>query len=235
MSPAVERRVLDEVARGGATFRQVVLTRNRKVMVSVGGRGRVLRLHEAFQDAPAEVLQAIGTLMARSRGRRGTVARRTIGEFISGMAPSRPPAGRRRRVPASDRPQLERLQEEFDRVNAEHFGGELPKVPLYLSGRMRRRNGHFCADPLEIVISRGLCEHAEDGEAAATLRHEMIHLWQHQQGERPGHGADFRRWARRLGVHPRAVREVRQRISSSSTSKTSVAFGGMTPPAPSSP
>ena len=107
-----------------------------------------------------------------------------------------------------DRPHLERLQEEFDRVNAAFFAGALPRVPLYLSGRMRRRNGHFTADPLEIVISRRLCHHAEDGEAASTLRHEMIHLWQHEQGHKPGHGRDFRRWAEKLGVHPRATRDV---------------------------
>ena len=93
-------------------------------------------------------------------------------------------------------------------MNEEHFDGALPRVPIYLSGRMRRRNGHFCADPLEIVIARRLCEHAEDGEAEATLRHEMIHLWQHVTGVRPGHGLDFRRWARRLAVHPRAIRQV---------------------------
>ena len=211
MTPAIERRVLAEVARGGATFRGVVLTRNRRVMVSVGERGRVLRLHEAFRDAPAEVLRAVGSLMTRPRGRGAAAARRTIGEFVTRITPAQAPQRRRRRIPPSDRPHVERLEAEFDRVNAEHFGGELPRVPLFLSGRMRSRNGHFCADPLEIVISRRLCEHAAEREDEATLRHEMIHLWQHQQGHRPDHGADFRRWARRLGVHPRAVRVVRQK------------------------
>ena len=73
---------------------------------------------------------------------------------------------------------------------------------------MRRRNGHFCTHPLEIVISRRLCRKAEAGEAEKTLRHEMIHLWQHEQGHKPGHGRDFRRWAEKLGVHPRATRDV---------------------------
>lgn len=207
-----ERKLLEEVAKGGAVFDEVVLTRNRRVMVSVGESGRVLRLHEAFLSAPAEVLRAVGTVLAPGRrGRAG--ARRTLSAYIAGL-PATPPVRRRRRIPAADRPHLALLQAEFDRVNAEHFGGELPRVPLYLSGRMRRRNGHFCAHPSEIVISRRLCEHAEDGEAASTLRHEMIHLWQSHQGVRPGHGSDFREWARRLGVHPRATREVGWRTKS---------------------
>lgn len=183
------------------------MTRNRRVMVSVGSGGRVLRLHEAFVEAPPEVLRAVGGLLSPIGSRRRAVARRVIKEFIASVVSA--PAGRRaRRVRSTDQPHLLRLQQEFDRVNHEHFGGALPRVPIFLSGRMRRRNGHFCLDPLEIVISRRLCEQADEGEAAATLRHEMIHLWQHMQGLRPGHGADFRRWAARLGVHPRAVREV---------------------------
>ena len=85
---------------------------------------------------------------------------------------------------------------------------ELPEVPLFLSGAMRRRNGHFCSHPLEIVISRTLCTHAHPGEAEHTLRHEMIHLWQHASGKKPDHGEEFRAWARRLDVHPRATRRV---------------------------
>jgi hypothetical protein len=203
-------RLLQEVARGGVRFERLVLTRNRRVMVSVGERGRVLRLHEAFAEAPTEVLRAVGGLLGpRRRGR--TAARRVITEFIRTI-PATAPARRRRRVPLGDRPHLDRLQQEFDRVNAEFFRGGLPRVPIYLSGRMRRRNGHFAANPLEIVISRRLCEHAEDGEAASTLRHEMIHLWQHHNGRRPDHGGEFRQWARRLDVHPRATREVGWRV-----------------------
>lgn len=206
---AVSRRVLAEVARGGVQFEGLKWTRNRRVMVSVGDRGRVLRLHEGFRDAPESVLRAVGALLAPARRGR-TAARRLLSEYIRALPPAPAAAAppRRRRIPPADRPHLERLQAEFDRVNAAAFRGGLPRVPLYLSGRMRRRNGHFSAEPLEIVISRRLCEDALDGEAASTLRHEMIHLWQHVQGVRPGHGADFRQWARRLDVHPRAVREV---------------------------
>lgn len=202
-------RILNEVGRGGARLSGLVLTRNRRVLVSVGGRGTTLRLHRIFVGAPAEVLRAIGQLIAGPpRGR--PAARALVQDYVA----QRPTGDtvRRRRVPrrhrSSDRPHLERLQQEFDRVNAEYFGGGLPAVPLYLSRRMSRRNGHFSRDPVEIVISHRLCVDAAPGEAEMTLRHEMIHLWQHVEGMKPGHGADFRRWARRLDVHPRATRPV---------------------------
>src|SRR5690606_2390887 len=94
------------------------------------------------------------------------------------------------------------------RINAAHFDSALPEVPIRLSGRMRRRNGHFSVSPLEIAISRSLFTHAAEGEAFHTLRHEMIHLWQWWSGSSLGHGPDFRRLARELDVHPRATRSV---------------------------
>lgn len=97
---------------------------------------------------------------------------------------------------------------EFARVNRDFFADALPAVPLFLSGRMRRRNGHFVVDPPQIVIAGRLCTHALPGEAERTLRHEMIHLWQHASGQRVGHGRDFRVWAVRLEIVPRATREV---------------------------
>jgi predicted SprT family Zn-dependent metalloprotease len=130
--------------------------------------------------------------------------------FVRGIAvPDAAPRPRRRTHHPADAPHVARLQVEFDRVNAAHFDGVLPTVPIYLSGRMRRRNGHFAAHPPEIVISRHLCTHGEHGEAEETMRHEMIHLWQHASGARPDHGKAFRAWARRLDVHPRATRPVR--------------------------
>ena len=200
------RRILAEVARGGAELPHLVFTQNRRVMISVGGRGRVLRLHASFRDAPVEVLRAIGVLLA-GPARARSAARELLAAFIRGVS-AEPARRRARRIAPGDASHLRRLLVEFDRVNEEHFEGALPSVPIYLSGRMQRRNGHFCVDPLEIVVSRRLCEQAEDGEAEATLRHEMIHLWQHVTGAKPGHGLDFRRWARRLSVHPRALRQV---------------------------
>lgn len=204
--------LLERINETGARFERLVFTENRRVLVSLGERGRALRLHSAFREAPPEVVSALGRMYGRP-GRAGlTEARAVIRDFIhsSGTFPApRAVAPRRRRGAPGDPAHLERLAAEFDRVNGEHFGGALPSVPIFISGRMRRRNGHFSPEPVEIVISRRLCTNAAPGEAEHTLRHEMIHLWQHLNGGRVGHGSDFRRWAVRLSVHPRARRAVR--------------------------
>ncbi|MEW5930638.1 MAG: SprT-like domain-containing protein [Gemmatimonadota bacterium] len=203
-----EAAVLLVVRKAGGGFRRVVFTRNRRVMASVAEGGAALRLNVAFASAPEAVLAAVAVLFSARERRRRAAARETVRRFIREMPAGPAPARKARRVPAADRPHLERLRAEFERVNREHFGGELPAVPLFLSGRMRSRNGHFSSHPLEIVVSRRLCTHAEPGEAERTLRHEMIHLWQHAAGKKPDHGREFRAWARRLGVHPRATRPV---------------------------
>jgi len=201
--------VLTAVNRAGGRFRSVVVTTNRRVMLSVGDGGKTLRIHRRFLDAPGPVLTAVGRYFSARRGAERNAARTTIREFVAAERPSPATRRRRRRRYPADAPILERLQSEFDRVNVESFGGELPTVPIFLSRLMRRRNGHFGLHPPEIVISYRLCVAAEPGEAERTLRHEMIHLWQHHTGGVLGHGRDFREMARRLHVHPRATRPVR--------------------------
>jgi predicted SprT family Zn-dependent metalloprotease len=211
---AEEDPLLREVRSGGRRFDRVVFTRNARVMVSVGGNGRTLRLHERFRTAPAEVLRAIGAMYASGRRSDRGASRSVVREYLQVCAEAMhadampPPRRRSRRAAPGDDAHIERLRREFDDVNLAHFGGNLPAVPISLSGRMKRRNGHFSPIPLEIVISRRLCEKAAPGESEMTLRHEMIHLWQHVDGRRPGHGRDFREVAARIGVHPRATRGV---------------------------
>lgn len=203
--------ILEIVTPIAPHFRQVVFTRNRRIMASVGDRGRELRLNEAFATAPPQVLAAVGRLFSARDSRTRSRAKAAVREYIATIPLENAAVRRRpriRQVLPGDEPYLERLRDEFRRINASHFGGGLPEVPLYLSGKMRRRNGHFCSHPLEIVISRTLCTHAHHGEAEHTLRHEMIHLWQHVEGNKPDHGPEFRAWARRLDVHPRATRRV---------------------------
>ncbi|HEX2094098.1 MAG TPA: SprT-like domain-containing protein, partial [Longimicrobiaceae bacterium] len=203
-----EREVLGVVRAAGSEVREVVLTRNRRIMASLVGGGSTLRLHHSFASAPDAVLHAVARLFAARSTRERTAARRVVRGFLAALPRKAPAAPRKRRIPRADREHLERLRAEFERTNREHFGGTLPEVPIFLSGRMRSRNGHFSSHPLEIVISRKLCRDAHPGEAEHTLRHEMIHLWQHAVGKKPDHGAEFRAWARRLGVHPRAMRTV---------------------------
>lgn len=189
------------------------MTRNRRVMASLADKGRTLRLHEAFNAAPPGVLAAVASLFSARSASVRALAKNEVRTFLQTAAPppsSLPPAARRRptRVHPGDRTHVERLRVEFALVNEAFFGGRLPEIPLRISGRMSRRNGHFTSDPLEIAVSRTLCVRAEQGEAERTLRHEMIHLWQWIEGRKPGHGRDFRRWATRLGIHPRATRTV---------------------------
>ena len=205
--------MLDHVRRSGGRIERIVLTRNRRVMASLAEEGRTLRVHEVFQSAPPDVLEALADLFTSRSASVRTGAKGRVRAFLQGALP--PPAPRttpvRRRaadVQPGDSARLDRLRGEFARVNHAYFGGRLPEVPLRLSSRMSRRNGHFMSDPLEIAISRTLCDHAAEGEAERTLRHEMIHLWQWAEGRKPGHGRDFRRWAERLGIHPRATRTV---------------------------
>ncbi|MDB4948218.1 MAG: hypothetical protein JWM27_867 [Gemmatimonadetes bacterium] len=207
-----DAQVLAVMRAAGGGFRRVLFTRNRRVMASLADGGATLRLNGAFATAPDAVLFAVAALFSTRDGRKRNAARDAVRRFIEKIPASpEPPRPQTRRVPSHDRPHVERMRAEFDRVNALHFGGELPVAPFYLSGRMRRRNGHFSARPLEIVISRHLCTHGEAGEAEATVRHEMIHLWQHATGRPVDHGLDFRRMARKLDVHPRATRPVKWR------------------------
>jgi hypothetical protein len=191
----------------GGAYERVVLTRNRRVVAAVADRGATLRMHRALAEAPREVLRALVAALRPDEPAPRSAARRVVRGFLASLPPE--PVLRRARRPApGDAPHLQRLRAEYARVNAAHFGGTLPEVPLHLSGRMRRRNGHFSVDPLEIVLARRLCLEGGPGEAERTLRHEMIHLWQHLSGRRPGHRADFRDWALRLGISPRATRDV---------------------------
>jgi hypothetical protein len=201
--------VLAVARRSGGVWERVVFTTNRRIMASVANGGRDLRLNEAFAAAPDAVLVAVGELFAARNARRRNAARETVRRFIAQIpASATAPRPRLRRATAADRAQIARMQAEFDRVNAESFGGSLPRVAIHLSGRMKRRNGHFSSSPLEIVMSRRLCLHGAPGEAEHTMRHEMIHLWQFAEGLPVDHGPAFRKMARRLDVHPRATRPV---------------------------
>jgi SprT-like family len=124
-----------------------------------------------------------------------------------------------------DRPQpgdlllLHRMGQLHQRLNQEHFEGELGSLPLRISGRMRRRLGQLSVDlrtrrPIEIAISRHhLLRHAW-AEVEHTMLHEMVHQWQAESGLRVDHGPMFRAKAMVVGVLPRAQRGVGRRMGS---------------------
>jgi cyclic dehypoxanthinyl futalosine synthase len=148
--------ILSQVSAGGARFERVVLTRNRRIMASVTDGGRTLRLHESFREAPLEVLKAVGQLFSSRRSATRSAARAAIRSYLATVSPTggERAAQRPSRPRASDRPHVDALLAEFREVNETFFSSSLPEVPIRISGRMSRRNGHFSSDPLEIAISR---------------------------------------------------------------------------------
>jgi hypothetical protein len=206
-----EAGVLAVLRRHGAPHQRVAFTHNRRTMISVGRDRSLIRMHLSFAGADEAVLAAVAVLYTPGAPpRKRNAAKQAVRAFINAIPLDRTVARPLRRRPhPRDRVHLERMQAVFDEVNRASFSGKLPRVPIHLSHKMRRRNGHFSSRPLEIVISWRLCAHGAPGEAEETMRHEMIHLWQYVEGLPVDHGPVFRRTARRLNVHPRATRPVR--------------------------
>ncbi len=189
---------------------EVVLHRNRRTMVTLA-QSR-LRIHRGYRWAPEEVLRAI---VRWTRPRLPEPERRAavrlllsfpVHDFVA------PPPRPRRRVPEVAEPgddaRLERLEAIHQELNHRWFAGSLARIALRLSGRMRRKLGHYePADQGEpaIVISRRHLRRDGWRAAADTLLHEMVHQWQDETGRPIDHGPDFRQKAMEVGIEPRAV------------------------------
>ncbi len=195
--------------------------RNRAVMVSVTSRG-VLRIHCAYAYAPDSVLAAIVTFVRPGiRRQRRREAEAVILAFpVDSFAPPPPRQRRRRRsTRPEDRSLVRRLASLHDQLNARHFDGGLARIPFHVSRRMRRRLGELTLDaadrPIQIAISHRHVSRDGWDEAEQTLLHEMIHQWQAENGQPVDHGAIFRKKARRVGIAPRAMRDVGHSATSS--------------------
>ncbi len=190
--------------------------RNRTVMVSMTSRG-VLRLHRGYAYAPDDVLAAIVGFVDPAAPRRVQKESERIllafpvEEFV---AVSR--HGRKFRRPRPRREDLafvRELSRRHERLNLEHFDGELGKVAFRISWKMRTRLGELLLDqysdaPCEISISRRHLLRDGWEEVQRTLLHEMVHQWQAEKGYPVDHGRRFREKACEVGVSPRAVRSV---------------------------
>ena len=200
---------------------RVRVTQNRSVLVSLS-RQPALSVHRAYLDAPDEVLHAIvrfvspgATRETRRQTQQTILAWYNTTWRLGDLATDRPPSRRPDRRQSGDEEALTRLGLLFSEYNQRHFMGSLPEIPIRLSGRMQTRLGHLMLDragqPAEITISRRhLHQHGWD-EAAQTLLHEMVHLWQCANGHPVDHGAAFRKKARETGVTAAARRWVRRR------------------------
>ena len=188
---------------------------NGTVMVSLS-RGGVLSIHRGYALAPDRVLKAVVRFL---KPRLSREARRAAEREILAFRAADWALGEPRRRRAGDRPRrgdaekTERLTRLFAEYNARHFGGLLPRLPMRISGRMRTRLGQLCLHhetgaPHEITLSRVHIDRHGWREAAHTLLHEMVHLWQHVNGHAVDHGPLFRRKAIQVGVVAAARRDV---------------------------
>jgi hypothetical protein len=188
-----------------------VLTRNRSVMISF--RRGVLRLNRAYLLAPLDVHQAIVAFVSGQTRRARREAQRVILEHPIPVHEMRARRDHSPRARPSDMPLIEALGRSHDHYNALLFGGQLSRIAIRISGRMRNRLGQYsapCASgrPAEITISRRHIRRHGWEEALHTLLHEMVHQWQAETGMPIDHGREFRRKAREVGVEPTARRVV---------------------------
>jgi hypothetical protein len=188
-----------------------VLTRNRSVMISF--RRGVLRLHRAYLDAPDDVHRAIVTFVCGRTRRVRRDAQRIILEHPIPPDAMRPRREQVVRPRPADVPLMEELAKRHNHYNAMLFGGQLSRIAIRISGRMRKRLGQYIAPcaggrSAEITISgRHIRRHGWE-EALHTLLHEMVHQWQAESGMPIDHGPEFRRKAREVGIEATARRVV---------------------------
>ncbi|HSB53214.1 MAG TPA: SprT-like domain-containing protein [Gemmatimonadales bacterium] len=197
---------------GLPSFREIATHRNEQVMLS-WVPGKVLRIHEGYAGASDEVLLAIVRFVTPGIRRATRLAARRVflGFPVEDHAPRPPRPTRRFRVAPQDRPAHERLTQLFAELNAMHFQGTLPEIPIRISGRMRTRLGELRLDrrtgrAVHIGISRRHIRRDGWTSVTDTLLHEMVHQWQAESGGPVDHGRRFREKARAVGIEPRAVR-----------------------------
>jgi hypothetical protein len=196
-------------ALGLRGVRALSLTRNRSVMVSVSDGA--LRVHRAFLDAPETVHRAMVRFLVAPRRAERLAARRVLVSFPVGPDERRAPRAVERTHP-DDEGIAANFAEWHARYNEEGFRGELRRVVVRVSRRMRTRLGHYAPSqhgrPAEIAISRRHLKRHGVADALETLLHEMVHQWQDEQGHPLGHDRWFREKAKAVGIAARAKRVV---------------------------
>lgn len=223
--------ILSALEARESPIRRVRYRENRTVLLSVSRDGRTLNSHACFRQAPARIANAIATVVTEPRDAQSRRdALRMLREWDGtrrGLAVARRrKRKRRRRVNGRDAGPLREL---FDRLNRERFRGRLPEIPLRLSRRMTRSLGTIryggvagtgsrgnggppraaSRTVLEIAISADLLRPANRPLLEDTVLHEMAHAEAWLIHGHRGHGAEWKRIARRVGCQARAVNDVR--------------------------
>jgi predicted SprT family Zn-dependent metalloprotease len=86
---------------------------------------------------------------------------------------------------------LSKLQDAFDRLNNDCFGGVLPKHTFRISRYAARTHGRINLGKRQIMISLNLfLQHGWEA-VEKTLLHEMTHAYLHLNAIKPSHGKRF--------------------------------------------
>ncbi len=203
--------------RGALRLSRVSFRRNRSTLWSLTQRGRVLNVHVAYGSATDELLDAFAVLAREGgvRSRAGRQAANAIGTWPAvGYALQEARAARENGLagPCCATPEQARyLRALYRYFNATRFGGRLPEtIPVRLSSRMVSSLGHMLPAEedggprrvAEIALNVDLMLPGNGAERVDTLLHEMAHAADYLETGNRGHGASWRRWARRVGARP---------------------------------
>lgn len=100
------------------------------------------------------------------------------------------------------------LNDAYNFLNKELFGGTLPACLITMQRKGKSR-GFFCPERFEtryegaykiheIALNPSLFKERSDAEIISTLLHEMLHLWQQENGTAPRRNYHNKEWAGRM-------------------------------------
>lgn len=100
------------------------------------------------------------------------------------------------------------LNAAYEFFNKELFSGTLPFCLITMQRKGKAR-GYFCPERFEsrnaegvlvheIAMNPSLFKDRDDRDILSTLLHEMIHLWQEENGEAPRRNYHNKQWARKM-------------------------------------
>ena len=218
MSESTTDRLLRGLRARGSGIRRVRYRENRSVLLSVSRDGRTLNSHACFREAPDGVLAAIVEfLTSRRRSAASRRALETLREW-EGAREGLERARRRRprrRAGGLNGAGTEPVRSLFHQFNRTRFGGALPDIGIRVSRRMTRTLGTIAygteggRSVREIAISADLLLPENRAVLEDTLLHEMAHAEAWLEHGHRGHGAVWRRVAKRVGCTPRALTRTR--------------------------
>lgn len=216
-------QTLRELHRRGATRLQRVRFRdNRRTLWSLTQGGRSLNLHEGYRQASPELLDALAIVARAPRGTspRARQARSQVRAAVEPLL-TRGTSGSSRAGAGPDCATPE--QQAFLRAlvafwNERLFEGRLPAdLPIRLSSRMRSTLGWVAPshspvtgreDPARVVtdlaFNADLMRRPNDVLLNQVAIHELAHVEAWLLHGEPGHGAQWKAVARRVGCVPRA-------------------------------